>query len=1486
MKTYPPWAHLLVRSARLPLVSGSCFLFLSLACLRLQGQTCNDLSQVSLDADCVVEVTPDMVLEGTPNDASYVVHLKTQLGIPVGNTLTAAFLGDTLVATVIDTLTGNSCWGLLVVEDHWAPTIICANLVLPCALPQFEPDYLKNTLGLADAYPGAADNCGDYGLTFWDLWTHFDCSDVEDRSAHLQRTWTATDGSGNQSTCVQYITVKRVHVNQVSFPADTIISCEQPQTAPAYTGQPFYTEFGVSFPLYPDAQLCGLSAGYQDQVLTVCAGSYKILRTWTVHDDCLPTSTVAPFINPLQYIQVIKVLDTKGPVFQCPHDTVVATDPFYCSRSLDLPDVIVQDNCAGVESIRADWTANGIPHTLDGSFADFPGNNWWVPDTLGVLGVAENLPAGIITFRYILTDRCGNTSTCSFRVTVSDGVPPLVACDEFTQVALGPNGTALVNAETFDDGSIDNCSPVHFKARRVDQNDCQANDRFFDTVKFCCADVGDTIAVILRVYDLPVDTGAVSLTEAEGHANDCLVHVFVVDKLKPVCQAPINTSVSCANFDPGLQAYGAVAASDNCCLDTVYELPPNYSQFDTLCNRGTIFRNFRAIDCHGLSSQCSQRVIVQYEQNYSIKFPDDVVAYDCDTTDVYSPAPEIFDKDCELIAISYQDVVGTGGVQSCYRIERRWQIINWCTYNSNLPLIEVPNPNPNPDPLDEQNLPGPIMAPPGHTPASTIMRVFPNDPFPTDYGAFWKADANGYLYRQIITVKDNQPPKIRGCPQVTKPIEFCDHTTNDPNFWNAWYWVDPHIPGSHDLCEGMTELAVTASDGCSKGNINIRYLLYLDLDGDGVTETVINSINPPPANTVYYGNALTPNFSGGQARAFDQRPVPLDEKYRFTIQTGGYVNVTGYVRWVSDKDPTKYIAPQLPHGVHRIQWIIEDGCGNETVCEYPIWVRDCRSPELVCLNGLSVDIAMDKKITIYANDLLVYLDDNCTPANQVKLAISKSGTTTNFPLNPDGTPRQSVTFTCDELGPQFVQLWAMDAAGNFNMCETYVIVQDNFGVCPATKGTVSGVIQTEGKTGVEDVNMHLSGTYPALPAFGIFGLSDYNGAYRFTNALPFGAQITLAPSKDNDPLNGVSTFDLVLINKHILGIDVLQSPYKIIAADANNSGSVTTFDVVELRKLILGIYTSFPDNESWRFVDKSYTFPNPGNPFQEKFPETRFINNLFSSAFSEDFVAVKVGDVNGNAVTNSLQTAVDRSSGTLLFDVQAAPAISPKDRVETVKPGDLLHVHFQANQPVAGVQFTLLYPGLEVVGIMPDAPVGHDNFAVFPAEQALTMSWDGNEAPSFTITFRAQKAGRLNEMLRISSQITKAEAYGVNVVNGGNGVNGVNVGNGANGLLDVALRFQEEGDTKVAGLDFEVYPNQPNPWRDRTRLRFYLPEAQDVTLTVFNESGALLYAQTQWFNQGYQTIPLQQELQDASGVLYYRLETADKSVVQKMIRIR
>ena len=185
---------------------------------------------------------------------------------------------------------------------------------------------------------------------------------------------------------------------------------------------------------------------------------------------------------------------------------------------------------------------------------------------------------------------------------------------------------------------------------------------------------------------------------------------------------------------------------------------------------------------------------------------------------------------------------------------------------------------------------------------------------------------------------------------------------------------------------------------------------------------------------------------------------------------------------------------------------------------------------------------------------------------------------------------------------------------------------------------------------------------------------------------------------------------LVLLEKHILALELLNSPYKMIAADANRSGSITTFDIIEIRKLILGIYTDLPNNTSWRFVDQEYVFPNPFNPFESQFPENKSFQSIGGDHMADNFIAVKIGDVNNSALPNSLMNAEERSQGMLLFDVD--------DQV--VQAGETFTVSFATAEQVKGYQYTMNTGNLEVLEILPGANMDATNFAVFAAKHAVT----------------------------------------------------------------------------------------------------------------------------------------------------------------------
>jgi len=135
-------------------------------------------------------------------------------------------------------------------------------------------------------------------------------------------------------------------------------------------------------------------------------------------------------------------------------------------------------------------------------------------------------------------------------------------------------------------------------------------------------------------------------------------------------------------------------------------------------------------------------------------------------------------------------------------------------------------------------------------------------------------------------------------------------------------------------------------------------------------------------------------------------------------------------------------------------------------------------------------------------------------------------------------------------------------------------------------------------------------------------------------------EVNITTSYDQDPLNGVTTYDMVVIARHIVGIDnedcdIEEEILKIIASDVNNSGTVTTFDLVQLRQLILYIITDFPNNESWRFLNGNRLTELANDPDLE--PNDIYSQNhdLSLKYLAQDLqteisiAAYKIADVNG-----------------------------------------------------------------------------------------------------------------------------------------------------------------------------------------------------------------------------------------------------------------
>ncbi|MCB9284039.1 MAG: HYR domain-containing protein, partial [Lewinellaceae bacterium] len=534
--------------------------------------------------------------------------------------------------------------------------------------------------------------------------------------------------------------------------------------------------------------------------------------------------------------------------------------------------------------------------------------------------------------------------------------------------------------------------------------------------------------------------------------------------------------------------------------------------------------------------------------------------------------------------------------------------------------------------------------------------------------------------------------------------------------------------------------------------------------------------------------------------------------------------------------------PTVGVGEYEVTYAVTDNCGNTAYETITIAVEDCKKPTPLCDNGLVVEIMQTQMVTVNASDFDEGSFDNCGPIAY-------------FSFSPDTTDN-TVIYTCDDLGQQPVQMWVTDIYGNQDYCETFIVVQDNMNFCDGVPIVIAGEVATEEAEPVEGVTVEMNGGL-------LTEVTPLNGQYDF--AVVAGNDYTVTPILDENAANGVTTYDMVLITRHILNVQMLDSPYKIIAADANNSGTVSTLDLVAIRKVILVIEENFPNNTSWRFVDKDYVFPTPTNPWADPngFPEVINYNNLQNSDLNADFVAIKVGDVNGSAATNLLGSAEDRTMmGDLVFHT--------KDM--ELKAGKTYEVPFYGDdQEVSGYQFTMeLGEGIELMEIGSGLAT-EENFGFAKLNDgALTTSWNeanvrqlGSEEVLFTLVIKAKENTTLSEELSVSSRYTTAEAYNVD-----------------GQLLNVQLSF---GNSIAEG--FELYQNVPNPFTGVTRIGFRLPEATSATLTIMDASGRVLNVVKGDYARGYNEVQLN-DFGGVSGVLYYQLDTPTHSATRKMVILK
>ena len=371
--------------------------------------------------------------------------------------------------------------------------------------------------------------------------------------------------------------------------------------------------------------------------------------------------------------------------------------------------------------------------------------------------------------------------------------------------------------------------------------------------------------------------------------------------------------------------------------------------------------------------------------------------------------------------------------------------------------------------------------------------------------------------------------------------------------------------------------------------------------------------------------------------------------------------------------------------------------------------------------------------------------------------------------------------------------------------------------------------------------------------------TDSNGYYNFE--FHNGSNTVLIQAiKDTNWIEGITTLDIVLLQRHLLGIKKIKSPYKLMAGDANNDDKITASDILALRKLILGSKKRFK-NHSWVGLPTGMNLQGV-NPFDDNI----LINTLSLSDFVNtiDFDAIKIGDINQSAS---------------VFEPRDDDTISLMITDKTYRRGDIVEIPVLAKdfKAISGGQFALKTDGLLYISSVSNVlPINEDNINI--VDDKILFSWNSpmdltldEGAVLFTLNFKAEEEIRLRNSLSLVENPIKAEFY-----------------RGTKQLLNLNLYFRENDDEYT----FELLQNTPNPFKDNTKIEFILPKAGEFNLNVFDITGRQLISFAGRGYKGKNSFYLDSKALNYKNVntrlntprmLFYRLTSGNNSAVKRMM---
>jgi len=1264
--------------------------------------------------------------------------------------------------------------------------------------------------------PEIIENC-DYELSYTDEVVNGPLCGTK----FLRRTFTATDNAGMTAECTQEYFFTGTGLDELIWPKNF---------DGLYSGSPML-ECSDEFPLdengnphpsftgYPEGfdAICGtIETFYTDRNYNSDCGP-KILRDWVVIDDCkarIEKST-----------QIIRISDNTAPVLDTKEGIMsVSTTGWSCMADYAVPVPIhFYDNC------------DADPQYYIGSSA---GTVWQDPDT--GLWYVFGLEIGMHEITYFATDWCGNRVTNVLLVEVFDGIPPVAVCEQYKQTSLtfDGTGTSKIFAEDFDSGSHDNgCGPVWLKVLRNDLGcpDYNGDDKpgggmdiwFDDYVMYCCEDAGNEVMTTLRVFDVDPGQGPISPSRTEiggdlyGHYNDCWTIVTVEEKVPPqiICE---DKYITCEeNYDPYLNPGLGEPVVYSTCGNYDLDYSDDLSKLN-VCGVGVITRTW-TVSVNGVAKgSCKQKIYLEATTPFdplTIIFP--YITSKACLADVTGGAPTWETNPCNVVGAEIINIDTFKFVDdACYKIIIDWAVIDWCVYEPNTGA--------------ESNV-------------DEFRYISGNKRAILDPAKFDAEDRDGYYkFTEILMVYDQTAANIM-VEDYCLPTETCLTSPETHVIEATAVETDADCGGIYDWTYVIHDMATW--DVVQYSHNNQEFLAL----GEGVKG---KSSKDDLINTEVASLTILPTIPEGAYRVL----WTLSDGCSNTTQAYQYIEVA------DKKPPTPFmvdVSTALMWECMIEVWVIDfdkGACDDDCLASYD----NCA--EILYFTFTPILPLIDASWSLDQYGLYYFNPETGAKSNRAKYEAgladawdperNTAGRIYTWPNNDDGPPA-SIEIT--------IYVWDKFALnedcddGNYDYTTIDLTIDNNGTDCGQSGAMVAtGLLnQVKSGEGIDGVVVGIDGIGSEYPKY-VTG----HGNYAFTGLTQGDYEVSA--SKNDDYGNGVSTLDLILIQKHLLGIKPFDNVYDYIAADGNGNGTISAADLFELRKLVLGVSSELSIGKSWIFIDENYEFQNLNSPWQELSQAELIELTLIQDSYNNNFHGIKVGDVNGSAKANINSQIIEGRSDNKISLVIDDMNIEKEETIEiAVLAQDLVQI--------SGAQFTLNVTGLEYAGVVAGAMNVTDNNFGLVNDGTITFSWNKTETMDiqsgeilFSLKLHSNVDGRLSDMFVLNSTVTPAEAYTTADLE----------------ISPIELKFR--GNER---FEFALYQNEPNPFSEETMIGFSLPVASEYTLSIMDVTGRVLTVIQDQGAKGMNTVNVSSQKLPA-GVLYYQLESNDQTATLKMIIIK